>query len=432
MPALSRLRLIAESDAVESIPGGGQVPAVKLYELVAGARLTLRGRTPGEEGVLLAAVQSPRGRRFPFVSPVRAGADSTIEIRIPYPSVAGLAAGESALVEGEILLEPRDRQPRGEEGVRNRRRGADPAAGDRPGRDPERHHDRHRMDIALVTFAGAPALDPDDEPLVPALAALGVTAAPVPWDDPDFDWSAPRIALLRSTWDYHHRYTEFIAWARAVASRTRLVNPLAVVEWNTHKGHYLETLAARGAPVVPTVLVRAGESLDLAALLADRGWMRAVIKPAVSADSFATMRVSAGDPVSGLDHLAAHRDRDMLVQPFLESVEEDGERCLVFIGGELSHAVRKRSLFLGGRHAGPEGVPVPPAPDEAAAARRILDLAGFGPLPYARVDLTRDAEGAPVLLELELVEPTLFLRTAPEAAEKLASLLADALDDRRR
>jgi glutathione synthase/RimK-type ligase-like ATP-grasp enzyme len=288
------------------------------------------------------------------------------------------------------------------------------------------------MDIALVTFAGAPALDPDDEPLAHALAALGIAAAPVPWDDPDCDWSAPRIALLRSTWDYHHRSAEFLAWARAAAARTQLVNPLAVVEWNTHKGHYLEALAARGAPVVPTVLVRAGESIDLPALLQARRWTRAVIKPAISADSFATVRVSAGDPGPGIDHLAAHRGRDMLVQPFLESVEADGERCLVFIGGELSHAVRKRSLFLGGRHAGPEGVPVPPAADEAAAARRILDLAGYGPLSYARVDLTRDAGGTPVLLELELVEPTLFLRSAPGAAERLAALLADALGNRRR
>ena len=288
------------------------------------------------------------------------------------------------------------------------------------------------MDIALVTFAGAPAVDPDDKPLVPALAAHGITAAPVPWDDPDFDWSAPRIALLRSTWDYHHRCDEFIAWARAAAACTQLVNPLAVIEWNTHKGDYLETLAERGAPVVPTVLVRAGERIDLEALLTARDWMRVVIKPAVSADSFATVRVTAGDPGPGLDHLAAHRDRDMLVQPFLESVEGDGERCLVFLGGELSHAVRKRSLFLGGRHAGPEGVPVPAAPDEAAAACRILDLAGFGPLPYARVDLARDAGGDPVLLELELIEPTLFLRVAPGAAEQLASILAAALGDRRR
>jgi len=288
------------------------------------------------------------------------------------------------------------------------------------------------MDIALVTFAGAPALDPDDEPLLAALAALGITSGPVPWDDPDFDWSAPRIALLRSTWDYHHRCPEFIAWARSTAARTRLLNPLAAVEWNAHKGHYLAALAARGAPIVSTVLVRAGERIDLAALLAERAWMRAVIKPAVSADSFATVRVSAGDLDPGLDHLAAHRDRDMLVQPFLASVEEYGERCLVYIDGELSHAVRKRSLFLGGRHAGPEGVPVPVAPDEAEVAQRILELSGFDPLPYARVDLTRDAAGAPVLLELELVEPTLFLRTAPGAAERLATVLAGALGDRRR
>jgi hypothetical protein len=283
------------------------------------------------------------------------------------------------------------------------------------------------LDIALVTYRGAPGLDPDDLPLARALAAGGIACGPVSWDAPGFDWSSPRIALLRSTWDYHHRHEEFRAWARATAARTTLLNPLAAVEWNMHKG-YLAELAARGAPVVPTVLLPAGAPCDLARLLAERGWERAVVKPAVSADSFATIRVEAGAPGPGILHLAEHgAARDMLVQPFLESVEAAGERCLVFIGGELSHAVRKNSLFRGGRHAGPEGVAVAPEPDEAAAARRVLALAGFPDLLYARVDLARDAAGAPLLMELELIEPTLFLLEAEGAAEKLAAALASRL-----
>jgi hypothetical protein len=284
------------------------------------------------------------------------------------------------------------------------------------------------MDIACVTFPGAPGLDPDDEPLVRALAARGISAAPVPWDAAGFDWSEPRIALLRSTWDYHLRRDEFLAWARATAARTTLLNPLAAVKWNTHKG-YLCELAVRGAPVVPTALVPAGTTCDLGRLLAERGWARAVVKPAVSADSFATIRVEAQNPAPGLAHLAQYgAERDMLVQPFLESVETTGERCLVFIAGELTHAVRKNSLFLGGRYAGPEGVPEPPAVDEAAAARLVLETAKASDLLYARVDLARDPTGNPVLLELELVEPTLFLRESPVAAERLATELATRLD----
>jgi glutathione synthase/RimK-type ligase-like ATP-grasp enzyme len=283
------------------------------------------------------------------------------------------------------------------------------------------------IDIALVTYRGAPGLDPDDEPLARTLAARGIACAPVPWDTPGFDWSKPRIALLRSPWDYHHRRDEFLAWARATAARTKLLNPLAVVEWNTHKG-YLVELAARGAPVVPTVLVKAGAPCDLPEVLAERGWARAVLKPAVSADSFATMRVEAADHGPGVAHLARYgAEHDMMIQPFIESVETTGERCLVFIAGELSHAVRKNSLFLGGRHVGPEGVAVQPAPDEAAVARQVLALAGGDHLLYARVDLARHATGAPILLELELVEPTLFLLECKGAAEKLADALATRL-----
>jgi hypothetical protein len=287
------------------------------------------------------------------------------------------------------------------------------------------------MDIACVTFPGAPGLDPDDEPLVRALAARGISAAPVPWDAADFDWAEPRIALLRSTWDYHLRRDEFLAWARATAARTTLLNPLAAVQWNTHKG-YLCELAVRGAPVVPTALVPAGTTCDLGQLLAERGWARAVVKPAVSVDSFATICVEAQNLAPGLSHLAQHGvERDMLVQPFLESVETSGERCLVFIAGKLTHAVRKNSLFLGGRHAGPEGVPEPPAADEAATARLVLEIAGATHLLYARVDLARDATGAPLLLELELVEPTLFLRESPVATERLAAELATRLNHAR-
>ena len=154
-----------------------------------------------------------------------------------------------------------------------------------------------------------------------------------------------------------------------------------------------------------------------------------MVKPAVSADSFATIRVEAQNPAPGLSHLAQYgAERDMLVQPFLESVETSGERCLVFIAGQLTHAVRKRSLFLGGRHVGPEGEPEPPAADEAAAARLVLEIAKASDLLYARVDLARDATGDPVLLELELVEPTLFLRESPVATERLAVALAARLD----
>jgi hypothetical protein len=283
------------------------------------------------------------------------------------------------------------------------------------------------MDVGLVTFAGLPELDPDDRPLEQALRERGLVTQPVRWDDIAVDWSRMRMAVLRSTWDYFQRRDQFLAWAVRAGGRTLLLNPPEVVRWNTHKG-YLGELAARGAPVIPTVFLHAGSRADLGQVLARAGWTVAVVKPAVSADSWGTIRVSEATLGAGQEHLdRLLAERDVMVQPFLASVEETGERCLVFIDGQLSHAVRKRSLFLGGRHVGPEGEPVPIAPDEAATAHAVLRAAGLPPLLYARVDLARDERGQPLLMELELVEPTLFLRDHPPACERLASAIAARL-----
>ncbi len=276
------------------------------------------------------------------------------------------------------------------------------------------------VDVALVTWSGLPELDPDDRPLAAALRARGLEVAIVAWDDPAFDWATARLVLLRNPWDYYRRLGEFLAWAATVTDRTALWNPLPALRWNLHKGYLLE-LTGSGAPVVPTELLRRGSSADLGALLSSRGWPRVVLKPAVSADSWETLAVGADEIARGHEHLARNlAERDMLVQPFLSAVESSGERCLVFVDGELSHAVRKNALTQGGRWAGlPEGAPVEVADDELAAARRVLALAPVDDLLYARVDLVRDALGRPLLLELELVEPTLFLAQHPAGLARL-------------
>jgi hypothetical protein len=278
------------------------------------------------------------------------------------------------------------------------------------------------VDVALVTWRELPELDPDDRPLAAALRGRGHRVAIVAWDDSGFDWAQARLVLLRNPWDYYRRFEEFLAWAARVDAATSLWNPLAVLRWNLHKG-YLVELAAAGVPVVPTELVRRGSDCDLPALLARRGWRRGVVKPAVSADSWETVVFDSGELAAAAE-LVARRlpERDLLVQPFLESVESDGERCLVFLDGELSHAVRKNPITRGGRWAGlPEGTPVAVADDELAIARRVLAAAPASGLLYARVDLVRDATGAPVLLELELAEPTLFLADHPAGLARLVA-----------
>jgi hypothetical protein len=279
------------------------------------------------------------------------------------------------------------------------------------------------MRIALVTYRRLPDLDPDDRPLAAALAARGHQVAATLWDDSEVDWSSFDLAMLRSPWDYFHRRDEFLSWAARAAAATRLLNPLDLVRWNSHKS-YLVELRRRGAAVVPTEIVPAGSTLDVRARMAANGWARAVLKPAVSADAYGTILVDE----SGMAAAQAHADallaeRDVMIQPYLKSVEEPGERCLVHIDGRFSHAVRKRSHFLGGRHAGPEGVAVEAADDERDTAARVLRLAGAEAALYARVDLARDDDGRPCLMELELVEPTLFFTGAPGAAERMADAL---------
>lgn len=283
------------------------------------------------------------------------------------------------------------------------------------------------MDVALVTYSELPDLFPDDRPLAQALAAAGLEVGIVCWDDPAFDWSSTRVAMLRSPWDYYRRAEEFLSWAERAAAATSLLNPLPMVRWNLHKG-YLVELAAKGVPVVPTAILSRGNGTGAgtyARLLAARGWRETVIKPAISADSWETILVRAGEVERGEEHLARLvPERDMLVQPFLGSVETCGERCLVYLDGRFSHAVRKNALTLGGRWAGlPEGAPVEAAPDELAAAERILAIAGASCALYARVDLTRDDDGHPLLLELELTEPTLFLADAPSGLARLTAAL---------
>ncbi len=279
-------------------------------------------------------------------------------------------------------------------------------------------------EVVLATYDDHPDLWEDDQPLARALEARGVRWRAVPWRSDHADWSRARAVVLRSTWDYFRHHAQYLDWADRVAKVTRLWNPIEVVRWNTHKGYMLE-LAERGIPVTPTVLVPQGAAADLALILKERAWPRAVAKPAVSADSWETFGVDREPTEEQRLHFARLvAERDMLVQCFVASVETSGERCLVAIDGEVSHAVRKRSLFQGGRWTGPEGVPVPIERDELELARRVLDAAGARSLPYGRIDMARDDSGHPLLMELELSEPTLFLLDAPPAASER---LADAL-----
>jgi glutathione synthase/RimK-type ligase-like ATP-grasp enzyme len=287
--------------------------------------------------------------------------------------------------------------------------------------------ERVSLDVVFATFMRQPELDGDDRGLGEACSRIGIRWEAHAWDS-GFDWSSARCVVVRSTWDYSRRRDQFLAWARRVQAATMLLNPASVLEWNTEKSYLLE-LARRGVPVIPT-LVHEPEPCDLDALLARLGWEEAVVKPVVSAGSWRTYRVRRGD--RSHDAVRARRllaVRRCLVQPFLKDVVEGGERAVVCIDGEISHAVRKRSLFETDR---PFMQSVSLDTNERGLAERVLDAAGARGLLYARVDLVRDDSGRPVLMELELTEPRLFLASGGQAAcDRLARGIARRLEARR-
>jgi glutathione synthase/RimK-type ligase-like ATP-grasp enzyme len=282
--------------------------------------------------------------------------------------------------------------------------------------------------VDLGTCRVLPESDPDQEILCGALRAVGVEARLHAWDDPAAAQLPPAdLLVVRSTWNYHERRADFLAWAERVARQTPVLNPVPVLRWSTDKA-YLRDLADRGVPVVPTAFVDRGAPADLAGLLAARGWRDVIVKPRVSAGSFATTRCTAPDLEPGQRFLAQQlRDRDMLVQPYQRAVEGYGERALVWIDGELTHAVVKHPRLLGQDESVSAAVPI--AADERAVAERALAGVGDG-LLYGRVDLVRDDDGAPRVMELELVEPSLFFLQHPPALRRFVAAVGARLRGR--
>ena len=272
------------------------------------------------------------------------------------------------------------------------------------------------LDLAIATCARLPEPDPDAAPLAAALSDAGLRFAVVGWDAAG-DWPAARATLIRSTWNYPWHAAEFSAWVDRVAAAGPLWNPEGVVHWNLHKRYLIDLLAA-GLPVTPTELVPSGSEEDLVALLDRRGWTDAVVKPAVSAGSYRTLRVHRDDLGDAERHLRTLAvERDVLVQKYLPSVEDYGERALVWIDGEITHAVRKTPRFEGDDEAvSVEAMPITTA--ERDLAHRAMAAAG-GDLLYARVDVAPGEDGQPVIMELELIEPSLFFPQGPHALDRL-------------
>ena len=279
--------------------------------------------------------------------------------------------------------------------------------------------------LAWVTSRAAAGLD-DDEPLaLAALADLGVQVDVRAWDDGTVAWPSYDRVVVRSTWDYVDRRTEFVGWLDRVDAGGRLRNPRDMMRWSLDK-HYLADLAAAGVAVAPTEYCEPGDPVKFPP-------GEFVIKPAVGAGSRDAGAYSGAEHDLAQRHVRAlhAQDRSVLVQPLLNSVVEDGEWPLVFFGGRYSHAANKRVKLPRGsvvtEFFAPEiNAEYEADDDQLAVARAAVDyvIDRFGVPAYARVDLVRDGQGSPCVLEVELVEPSLFL---PQADAGAARRLAEAL-----
>jgi hypothetical protein len=280
--------------------------------------------------------------------------------------------------------------------------------------------------VALVTCSRLADLTPDDRLLLEPLRQAGIEARALTWDAPRADWAALDGAVIRSTWDYHARADRFRRWIeRCESGDVKLWNPPPVLRWNLHK-RYLRDLEERGVALVPTSWLDRGANADLAALLDERGWERAVVKPAISAGARHTSVVSRAEVARAEPAFRALlARRDLLVQPFLEQIAAEGEWSFIFFGRAFSHAVLKRPAAGDFRVQERFGGSVAPARPPAGLVDQAAETpaATEGDLLYARVDAVRDRDRL-LLVELEVLEPSLFLEQDPGAARRLAAEIA--------
>jgi glutathione synthase/RimK-type ligase-like ATP-grasp enzyme len=283
--------------------------------------------------------------------------------------------------------------------------------------------------IALVSSQDYPELFKGEKLLLPALRELGHEVDVCIWDAPEVVWQSYDAVVIRCPWDYYEKLPQFLAWLDALSvCKVTVINDIETLRWNLNKS-YLFELSQAGLPVIPTQLVATSDQRSLQQIFDAMQSEEIVIKPVQSAGAWRTLRLN-------LDNLADaelsfnewRREQDFLVQAFMPEIVAAGEWSLVYFDGEFSHAVMKRAkdgdFRVQSNHGGtllkaeaPENI--------CAQALKILQFLPRMPC-YARVDgVVRD--GAFLLMELELLEPELFLEIEAQAAHRFAMAILDNL-----
>lgn len=301
---------------------------------------------------------------------------------------------------------------------------------------------KYKADIALLTdhrYESMVALPgdwylgnilEDDQLLQKELDLLGLSSIRLDWARKDIDWSHYKCAIFRTTWDYFDRFDEFSQWLDAIKAQTKLCNPYSIIKWNMDK-HYLKDLDSRGIPVVPSHFVEKGNRINIEEELSKSGRDELVIKPCVSGAARHTYRVNKSN-FSTVETIINEllRKESFVCQPFFESVLTQGEDTLMLFGGEYSHAIRKLAKPGDFRVQDDHGGTVHHhQPDAAQIEFAKRAMAVCDPLPsYGRVDMVRDNQGNLAVMELELIEPELWLRKHPPSAKLFAKAIAGMIE----
>ncbi|MFH0756283.1 MAG: hypothetical protein V2B15_03240 [Bacteroidota bacterium] len=281
--------------------------------------------------------------------------------------------------------------------------------------------ERRYVEPARVTPYIRNILD-EDRLVRDALEKRGLKVARCSWDDPRVDWSDTEYILFRSTWDYFDRFPEFCVWLEKSKAKTSMLNPYEIIRWNLDK-HYLEDLAKAQVHVPPTIFIESGNQATLTDWVVGPGWREVILKPVVSGAARHTYRFRAGE--SGQYETLFRKliaDEPMMIQEFQEKVLEKGELAFMVIGGKFTHAVVKKAKKGDFRVQDDFGGSVQhhdPAGHEILFAEQAVARCGYNPV-YARVDAIWDNNGRMAVSELELIEPELWFRFNPEAADRLA------------
>ena len=262
----------------------------------------------------------------------------------------------------------------------------------------------------------------EEQLLKSALENQGLTVNITYWNNPSYDWSKTRSLIFRTIWDYFERFDEFLLWLEEVRYKTQLINSYELVKWNIDK-HYLKELSEKGIQIVPTYFAKKNSEITLAEIIESQQWKDVVIKPAISASAYKTFKILE-ETVNSNEKLFKDllNQRDMLVQPFINTIEKFGEASLMVIDGKFTHAILKKAKPGDFRVQDDFGGTVHdyvPTKKEIEFAEMVIEKCKAKPL-YGRVDIIWDSEKNAYLSELEIIEPELWLRNYPKSAESIA------------